>query len=122
MYAVERRQAWLETVAEYRASGMSVAAWCRENPHVKERQLRTWLQRIPPEESLPVMAMQWLEVHVEEARPVEQSGGEENLRRNDTETDGSCLTVRVGRVAIEVGRGFDRELLADVVEALSKRC
>lgn len=119
MTHVERRELWLERVAAYRASGMSASAWCRENPEVKERQLRTWAQRIKPEESLPVMAMQWLQVCMEDA-PVEVTPVASVEAPGVSEAQG--LIIRVGEASIEVGRGFDRELLADVVRVLSERC
>lgn len=101
-----RRELWYERVEEYRASGLSVAAWCREH-EVKEHQMRYWLRRFSPSLEPDATATTWLPVKV---RDKGDSG------------DPDVIVVRVGDVAVEVRSGFDRTLLVAVVETLAGRC
>lgn len=98
----ERREMWRQRVEACRSSGQSVAAWCREH-HVSEQQMRYWLKRFPLKPVAPVSPA-WIPV-----------------LWDDRSVDGG-VTIRAGKVMIEVRPGFDRELLADVVEALTVRC
>ena len=50
----ERRLMWQERVDQYRASGMSVAAWCREN-EVSEQQMYYWLRKFRSEVASSMM-------------------------------------------------------------------
>jgi len=45
---------WQERVDQYRASGMSVAAWCREN-EVSEQQMYYWLRKFRSEVASSMM-------------------------------------------------------------------
>lgn len=102
----KRREMWHERVTAFRASGLSVAAWCREH-ELKEHQMRYWLRRFQSVSEPDSSAATWLPVHV----------------RDDRESQGvGELVVRVGDVAIEVRPGFDRSLLVELVETLTDRC
>lgn len=101
-----RRALWCERVEKYRASGQSVAAWCREH-EVKEHQMRYWLRRFSPVFETDSTAATWLPVKV---RDEVRSG------------DPDVIVVRVGDAAIEVRPDFDRRLLIAVVETLAERC
>lgn len=98
----ERREMWRERVemCRARASGQSVAAWCREND-VKEHQLWYWMKRF--KKSDPT-SPQWIPVAMQE------EGGDQGL------------LIRIGKLSVEVQPGFDRELLAGVIEVLSAQC
>lgn len=100
----ERRQLWRERVAQFRTSGLSGRAWCIEND-IKEHQLWYWVKRIEAP-SPSTAATQWLPVAVE----------------NEGSTTSSALMLRIGSAVIEVQTGFDRTLLASVVEVLTQQC
>ena len=100
----KRRELWCERVETFRASGESVAAWCREHG-LKEHQMRYWLRRLSPVSEPESMTATWLPVNV----------------RDDLSCSGE-IVVRVGDVAIEVRPGFDRSLFVAVVETLAERC
>lgn len=93
----ERRIYWADRVAEFKASGQSVPAWCAAHD-VKVHQMRYWLKRnkLASAEKTP----SWLPLDLSDA-------GLQN-----------ALLVRVGGVAVEVRPGFDPKLLLDVVKTL----
>lgn len=106
MTRAERREMWRERVAEFQASGKSVAAWCREH-EFKEHQLRYWLRKFMPVESTQP-STRWLPIAVLESEQHVDSDGQ--------------LLVRVGGATIEIRPGFNPSLLADVVQVLMDRC
>lgn len=101
-----RRELWHERIKEFRASGQSVAAWGQAQG-LKEHQVRYWLRRLSPVAKADVGAATWLPVRI----------AEEEYQKAPT-----GVVVRVGDAAIEVSPGFNRALLADVVETLLGRC
>jgi transposase-like protein len=100
----ELRAQWRQRVADFRASGLSGAAWCAAH-QLKEHQLWYWVRRFADETSS--------QTHVSPVRflPVEV--------RESTSPSQHPLIVRVGQAAIEVHPGFDPSLLRDVVRSLS---
>lgn len=65
----ERRLMWQERVDQYRASGMSVAAWCREN-EVSEQQMYYWLRKFRSEETDAVEDdIQWIQLGLQKDPP-----------------------------------------------------
>lgn len=97
MTKVDLQNLWVSRIADYKASGQSVAAWCAEN-NIKPNQLWYWLRKEKQHHSEATIS--WLPVDLSEA-------GLQN-----------SLLVRVGRVAVEVRPGFDPKLLVDVVNTL----
>ena len=92
------RQIWSARVAEFKASGQSVPAWCAEQD-LKPHQLRYWLRK-DRESGKPT---EWIPLNL----------------GNNSET---AVTLRVGQVAIEVRPGFDPNLLLSVVKTLTALC
>jgi len=86
---------WSELIKEYRASGLSAAAWCREN-NLKLHQLRYRLDKAKDKKKA---APKWLPL--EAAEP-------------ETET----LKIQIGPATIEVKPGFNPAMLAAVVRTL----
>jgi len=93
----ERRKMWASRLAEYRSSDQSVSQWCQQHG-VKEQQMWYWLKK----ERGAKAPTEWLPVDL----------GEEV----------GSVTLRIAHVNIEVGRGFDQELLLSVIRALSALC
>lgn len=95
----ELRQLWAGLVAEFRASGLGQAQWCRQNGY-KVRHLHYWLAKFPVREDRSSPAMpDWLPVPVE--------------------ADRAPVVVRIGGVTIDVQAGFDPDLLRAVVRTLA---
>lgn len=102
----ERRFQWEKRIAAYKSSGQSVREWCAANG-VDPNRLWYWLRRTRTEDA-GTRSTRWL--------PVEVTG------RADEGGQAGGLLVRIGKVGIEVKQGFDPELLAAVVRALSGAC
>ncbi len=95
------RESWRERIAQFRASGLSGAAWCTAH-QVKEHQLWYWASKFPAEPTLESHP-RFVPVQIHEPG-------------NKTE---SPLLVRIGSVVIEVRAGYDPDLLRGVVNTLS---
>lgn len=93
--AEERRAKWAGVVAAQQASGLSILEWCSQHG-VSEGTFYYWRKRLA---EVPSGAPQWVEVA-------------------DVESADS-LTLRVGRVAIEVTSGFNPRLLAAVLAVVA---
>lgn len=94
----ELRNQWAARVADYRASGLSVSAWCAKQ-QLKPHQLRYWLKK--DSQTAGDAPARWLSLDLRDlAKPP--------------------LVIRVGRVIVEVQPGFDRDLLRDVVHTLAQ--
>jgi hypothetical protein len=93
----ERRTLWADRVAAQQASGASAVAWCFQQG-ISEQSFYAWRKRLTaaPASSGP----QWAAV---------------------TPEVGAGVTLRVGRVAIEVTPGFDPHVLTAVLAALEGR-
>jgi hypothetical protein len=105
----QHRQQWAERIANFRASGLTMAAWSAEN-QVSVDQLKYWLYKV--KKSSPT-------------DPSSSSSGWVPFAVTSTSSDSSgasLLVVRVGPAAIELRPGFDPVLLREVVEALQISC
>ena len=94
----ERQKLWETRIAEFKASGQGVTAWCSEHD-VNPQLLWYWLKKERQQESKE-KEVAWLPVNL-----------------SDTNHHPSFL-VRAGQVSVEVGPGFDPKLLLDVVRTL----
>jgi hypothetical protein len=101
----EKRIVWEERVTAFKASGQSVRKWCSE-AGLPEHQLRYWLGRILPEvqHAKQVKTSRWVAVDTSE------------------QSISSGISLRVGTVVLEVQRGFDQQLLVDVLRSLMNIC
>lgn len=107
---IERREEWRKKVAEYQASGQSVAAWCAAQG-IKPHMLYYWVKRFAPTaEPTNNTETQWLPISI----------NDENRYKQPIRSGG--LLVRVGNVVVEVIPGFNPQLLAEVVKALTQPC
>lgn len=97
---LQRRQEWEEQLAAYHASGQSARAWCEANG-VKLHQLRYRLERERTKATGKSAPTVWLKATV---------------------AVDSMLRVRIGSAVIEVGKGFDPDLLAAVARSLVGAC
>ena len=116
-----QRESWKCLLAQQEASGLSVSSWCRDH-EVDKVKFYYWRKRLVGSvecgggtttdvgNAVDLDSPQWLSV----------GGG----RRGPSVRDGMSsagLTIRVGRIAVEVAPGFDRMLLTDVLELLEAR-
>ena len=107
MTRIELRTMWRQRIEALYESGMSVRAWCKAQG-IKEHQARYWLRRFSPaRRGAKEPATEWVSVSVWPDEPASED---------------ERVVVRIGRASIEVRPGFDPELLARVVKALSAAC
>ena len=106
---------WTQIMQERIASGLSVAAFCKERGIGRhsyfywQKKLReAAVSRMVPtaEPSQALVPIGWAAV-MEETAPVLES---------------QTLTLRIGSAEIEVREGFDEALLASVIKTLSQSC
>ncbi|CAM4430565.1 IS66 family insertion sequence element accessory protein TnpB [Paenibacillus alkaliterrae] len=104
----QRQREWMIRIADYKASGLTMAAWCTAN-HVTLEQLKYWtrkLKKVASRDASP-----------ETVRFIPVSVAESVLPRIST-----SLVVHVGHASITLQKGFDPQLLREAVEALSETC
>ncbi|WP_127573241.1 IS66 family insertion sequence element accessory protein TnpA [Paenibacillus xylaniclasticus] len=102
----KHRQDWALRVADYKASGLTMSAWCAANSLSKES-LKYWLRKL--RNSSPTSsstATNWLPLTVTSlAAP-----------------DASPIIVRIGQASIELRPDFDPYLFRQIVHALESPC
>lgn len=103
MTRVERRTHWRTIIENQAASGMSIAAYCRDT-QIKPSYFYTWRRRLREQQ-------------------LSHGGFLELIPGRLTEV-ASGISIRLGaKVSIEVARGFDPSTLRAVVETFStNRC
>lgn len=93
----QKQELWNERIKDFRASGLSQKAWC-EQEGFNAGQLGYWLRKLQAATEAPNHS-RW--VNIEAIAP-----------------SGSGISLRIGNVVLEVERGFDQKVLADVVRSL----
>ena len=102
----KRRQDWTLRVADYKASGLTMSAWCTANRRSKES-LKYWLRKLKDTSPTPSpTSTNWLPLTV----------------TNLPVPDVSPIIVRVGQATIELCSDFDPHLLRKIVHALEAPC
>lgn len=104
---VQRQNNWAKRIADYKASGLTMAAWCSAN-QVTLEQLKYWTRKLKNiASSDPVSTARFIPVTVTElAAPLAPAS----------------LVIHVGPASITLQKGFDPQLLREAVEALSPSC
>ncbi|AGA60106.1 hypothetical protein Theco_4110 (plasmid) [Thermobacillus composti KWC4] len=103
----QRRQLWAARIADFRASGLTMSAWCAAN-HCTIDQLKYWLYKAKNLPSSPSSASptRWVPLMVADPHPQSDAP--------------PSLVVCIGKARIELQTGFDPGLLRDVVRALGE--
>jgi hypothetical protein len=104
----ETESKWAERVKEWRASGQSAPEYARGR-EFKESTLRWWASRLDRGATRTPVAGK-----PRTASPVRMA----HVVRAAAKPARASLTVRVGAAQVEVGAGFDRALLRELIEAL----
>ena len=95
---------WLSRVEAFKKSGLTQAGFCKLNEY-NLKPFNYWYRKFKKIETpSQVETPKWVSINVTE--PV----------------NSGFLTVRIGAATIEVMPGFNKHLLAEVVEALGKSC
>ena len=99
------RREWEQRIADYRASGLTRAQWCRQNG-LKDHQLKYWIKRIEGSTAQSKSSTTWASVVMVDSPSHEES----------------FIQVKIGGCSIEVKQGFNPSLFADVVKVLKSLC
>jgi hypothetical protein len=86
------KQEWTDKIAAWRESGQSIAAWCRQHDESYYRFIY-WRKRLGPKQK--------------------KTGGFVELT-----FETSSLSLECNGLTLHIERGFDRELLRDVLSVL----
>jgi hypothetical protein len=106
---VERLAHWSGLVSEQAASAESIASWCRSR-NIAMSTFDYWKRRLKasPSTALAPLSHEWLSVTM--APPVQPA------------TLPDFLSLRVGKVSVDVPAGFNSSLLGDILTVLESRC
>jgi len=104
----QRQREWMTRVTDYKASGLTMAAWCTSN-HVTLEQLKYWTRKFKTVASMDTVSStaRFVPLSVTESVPSLIS---------------ASIVVRVGHASITLQQGFDPQLLREAVTALSETC
>ncbi len=102
----ELRQQWEVRVAAFIESGLSTKDWSETND-VKLSQLRYWIRKFKSVVKNDNQSPKWLSVDIGDAA--------------ETKYSNNSLSIKVGKVTIEVKPGFNPALLIEVVRTLETR-
>lgn len=116
----ERTEHWAGLVADQQSSGLCMAAWCR-NQSIPFSTFDYWRRQVlsvPSAKSTSspqkhATAPEWLSVSVAEDSSIPPASGH---------STSDVLSLRVGKVTLDVAPGFNSAFLADVLCVLEARC
>ena len=116
----ERVEHWSRLLADQRSSGLSMAGWCRSQS-IPFSTFDYWRQQLAPISSTRKAdspqknnpAPEWLSVAIT---------GDPSGPTPSFKTVSDVLSLRVGKVTIDVVPGFNSALLLDVLCVLEARC
>ena len=96
---------WVQRLAKMKSSGMSGMAWCAQEG-ISYHQFRYWRDRIGCPAKVAAQTMPtWLELSPASELPIPSASDN--------------LVVRIGEATVELRRGFDPELLREIMRALA---
>lgn len=101
----EQRQPWEERLEDFQASGQSATEWCKEHG-VPVHQLRYRLRKhtVKRSRDAALGTQRWASIDP----------------GNSSNYTGICL--RYGSLTLELQRGFDPQVLSDVLRSLMQEC
>ena len=110
----ERTEHWARLITDQQCSGLSMAAWCRSQS-IPFSTFDYWRRQIFPIPSAKKASPspEWLSVSLAGGSSLTSASG--NLTPD-------MLSLRVGKVTVDVVPGFNSVLLTDVLCVLEARC
>lgn len=94
---------WEQRLAEYEASGKSIATWCKEQT-VRENQFYYWRKKIRTSQAEKTNPVQWLTVDLQVNK--------------HSKIAAETIHIEVGQATVKVAKGFNRDLLREIVQVL----
>ncbi len=103
----EQCEQWTQLAQAFEGSGMSRRRYC-ELKQIKIQQLDYWRKKLRRQTRLPqVSPKSWIPLELCDDQAPERTSG---------------IHLRMGRLTIEVKRGFDQALLAEVIRVVEPLC
>lgn len=113
----EGRPVWEKRFNEFKASGKTQAAWCKEK-NINPNTFNFWYLRLKREKTQPEKqiekSVKWLAIDTKEI--------EINPQANIGATPRQVIDIKIANMTIEVTPGFEPEHLLNIVKTLSKLC
>jgi len=100
------RSEWEAKINEFKTSGQSQAAWCKEKK-INIHTFNYWFVKFKNAIAQEEKQTSWMPLTVS------------NSGKN---TEDSTINIKIGNVIIDIKHGFDPELLLKVTEALRTLC
>ncbi len=94
---------WERRFKEFESSGKTIAAWCKEHS-IKENQFFYWRRRLRSKQFEQEQPVKWLSLDIDVSREGQPAA--------------ASIWLHIGQAAIEIKKGFDKELLRDVLKVL----
>ena len=94
---------WEDRLTQYKTSGKSIIAWCKEQA-IRENQFYYWRKKLRTGQTEKTQPVQWLPL-------------EAQLTKQPNFT-ADFIAVHIGRTTIEIRKGFNRQLLREIVQTL----
>jgi transposase-like protein len=100
MIGNELRSLWEQRLAEQQASGQSIAAWCNHHS-IRAHQFYYWRRKMRLGQVDNSQQVKWLSLGLERVS-----------------LDPDTIAVHIGQATIEIKKGFDQQLLREIVQVL----
>lgn len=94
---------WEKRFSEYEASGQSIVSWCKEQS-IKVNQFYYWRRKLRLDQVEKGQTVKWLSVDLDPGK------------QKSYDTD--FISIHVGQVTIELKKGFDQQLLREIIQVL----
>ena len=100
MIGNDLRSLWEQRLAEHQVSDKSIAAWCNDHS-IKVHQFYYWRKKLRFGQVDNNQPVKWLA-----------------LGLNRVSLDPDTIAVHIGQATIEVKKGFDQQLLREIMQVL----
>jgi len=94
---------WERRFKEFESSGKTIAAWCKEHS-IKENQFFYWRKKLRSDQPQYNQPVKWLSLDMDVDREEQPAA--------------DSISIHIGQAAIEIKKGFDKELLRDILKVL----
>jgi hypothetical protein len=106
-FSREQCEQWSQLAQAFEGSGMSRQRYC-ELKQIRIHQLDYWRKKLRSQNRLPQPSpAHWIPLELRDEPASERISG---------------ISLRIGRLTIEVKRGFDQQLLAEVIRVVDPSC
>lgn len=102
----ELRNEWETRINEFKASGQSQVAWCREK-EINSRTFNYWYRKLKNADDYEKKSTNWLSM---------------KLEKRFEQPEALTINIKIGNATIETNPGFDTEHLLKVIRTLNSLC